>query len=201
MENIHPKLYHPDQSLQLTDNIFRTKIPGLLYIRSNKYEDQRGFFSELFKFDQLNQVLDQHFEVKQVNFARSKTNVLRGMHAEGWNKLVTVVSGQAYCALTDLRPKSPTFKHSEYFQLDYEQASGVGLFIAQGIANSILAVEGPVNYLYLVDKLYQDRDPKDNLSISPFDPELNISWPIDRETMILSQRDLQAISLKELLGQ
>jgi len=70
-------------------------------------------------------------------------------------------------------------------------------FLPIGIANSFLVLEGPVNYLYEVDRLYQDRDTAHDVAISLFDPDLNVVWPINKEQMIYSKRDVQSISLRE----
>ncbi|MEA2056719.1 MAG: dTDP-4-dehydrorhamnose 3,5-epimerase family protein, partial [Patescibacteria group bacterium] len=173
---------------------------GLFYFQTKKYNDKRGYFSEIVNLPELEQVIGHPFNIKQVNQARSQKNVVRGMHAEGWNKLVTVNSGLIFSVIADIRPDSVTYKQTEYFQLGFDQNEehGCGLYISQGLANSICTLEGPVNYLYLVDRLYSERDEKDNLSISIFDPDLNIAWPIEKEIMILSKRDKTAVELKDL---
>jgi dTDP-4-dehydrorhamnose 3,5-epimerase len=196
-------LYQPHSSLQLTPHFYRTPLKGLFYFQAKKHADQRGFFSEIIKLPELEQVVGFEFQPKQVNYAQSKTNVVRGLHAEGWNKLVTVVSGQIFSAIADIRPHSETYKQTVNFKLSYDenQNFGNGLFISQGLANSICVLQGPVRYLYLVDELYENRHKKDDLSISIFDPELDINWPLAREEMILSKRDENAVSLQSAISQ
>jgi len=196
-----PNYYQPQPEDQVSEHFYKTKINGLYYFQAEKFNDERGFFSQVVILPELDKIFGQPFNIKQVNHARSKKNVVRGMHAEGWNKLITVISGKICSVLADIRPDSPTFKQIEYFELgyDHQEKYGNGLFIPQGLANSICVLEGPVSYLYLVDKLYQNRDEKDNLSVNIFDPELNINWPIKKEEMILSARDKQAVSLEEML--
>lgn len=195
-------IYQPAADLQISDHIFKTKINDLYYITIDKHNDERGFFSQIIVLKELEQVLGHSFAVKQVNYSNSKTNVVRGMHAEGWNKLVTVTHGKAFSALADIRPDSETFKQVEYFQLgfDLNPDKGAALYVPQGLANSICALEGPVDYIYLVDKLYSERDPAGDAALSIFDPALNIQWPLTREQMILSQRDIEAKSLEEILA-
>lgn len=194
------QFYQPKKKLQISDHIFQTSVNGLFYIKIKKNHDLRGFFSEIINFSELEKIIRQPFQVKQANLSYSKTKVVRGMHAEGWNKLATVLSGQAFCALADIRPQSKTYQQVEYFQLGFDPQldKNAALFISQGIANSICAVKGPVSYLYLVDKLYCERDPKDDLAVSIFDPDLNIQWPFKRSQLIYSQRDKKAMKLKEL---
>ncbi len=197
----HTTVYQATQDKQLSKHIFKTAINGLYYITINKYNDQRGFFSQIVEISELEQVLGKKFEVKQVNYSNSKTNVVRGMHAEGWNKLVTVTHGTVFSALADIRPNSSSFRVIEYFQLGFDLAENTApaLFISQGIANSICAVKGPANYIYLVDKLYKDRSLKDNASLDIFDPDLNINWPIAKKDIILSKRDKKVMKLSEMI--
>lgn len=189
--------YKPDSSLQVSDNFYQTSIQGLWYFKALKHNDERGFFSEIVKIPELEQVIGRPFNVQQVNHARSQENVVRGMHAEGWNKLVTVTSGLIFSAIADIRPSSETYRQTEYFKLGYEHnlEYGNGLFISQGLANSAAVLKGPASYIYLVDKLYKDREAQDDRSISVFDPDLNINWPLKPNEMILSERDRQAIDL------
>ncbi|MBD3250141.1 MAG: hypothetical protein GF381_01040 [Candidatus Pacebacteria bacterium] len=193
------RLYQPKPDLQLSEHFFETPIPGLLYFSSTLFSDKRGFFSEVVKLPELEQVLDHKFEIKQVNHARSQDNVIRGIHAEGWNKLVTVICGKAFSALVDLRPESETYKKVVYFQLGADQEKNIcnGLYIPQGLGNSVAVLEGPLSYVYLVDKLYQERDPAGDQAISLFDPQLAIEWPIKRNEMILSERDQSGVGLEE----
>ena len=195
------QLYQPKPDLQLSKNIYKTGIDGLYYVKFKKFDDDRGFFSELVKVPEIDDIVGGHFCIKQVNCSYSKTNVIRGMHAEDWNKMVTVVTGVAFCALADIRPDSPTFGKIEIFKLSISKENGGlsgGLYVSSGIANSICALKGPVGYMYGVDKLYKDRDPAGDKAISIFDPDLNIPWPIKREDMILSQRDVNTITLREM---
>jgi dTDP-4-dehydrorhamnose 3,5-epimerase len=192
--------YTPKPDLQVSENFYKTSIQGLWYFQAAKHSDERGFFSEIVKLPELEQIIGQPFNIQQINHARSVENVVRGMHAEGWNKLVTVVSGLVFSAVADVRPQSATYKQVEYFKLgyDYEQAFGNGLFISQGLANSVVVLQGPVSYLYFVDKLYAERNAGDDQAISVFDPDLNITWPINKNEMKLSERDRNALKLREV---
>ncbi len=182
--------------------ITKTKIDGLFYLEPNQFSDKRGFFAEIVHLPELEKEINKPFTIKQVNHARSLTNVTRGLHAENWNKLIRVASGTAFCALADVRPGSATFGQVETFILGQgEKAQAGSLFVSQGIANGYCAISGPVDYIYLVDKLYQNKKPEDNQAISLFDPDLNISWPIPKEKMLLSSRDQNCKTLRQLFPQ
>lgn len=177
--------------------IQKTSIDGLLYLDYDFHGDDRGFFAEIVLLPDLNQFLNTPFTPKQYNLARSQQNVARGFHAEPWNKLVTVISGTAQCVIADIRPGSSTYKQTETFVLGDQGKRGC-LYIPVGLANAYCVTQGPMNYFYMVDALYRDRDKSGDKAISLFDPELAINWPIPQDQMILSARDKDAVSLQNL---
>lgn len=193
--------YTPNKDLEIAENIFKTKIEGLFYFKYRKFLDERGFFSQVLEPERIRAAgINPDFTIRQVNLSVSKSKIARGIHTEGWNKLITVVQGHAFCALSDVRPDSPTYKNVEYFDFiaDPQNEWGEGLYISKKIGNSVCAVEGPMHYLYGVDMLYHERNKADDLAVSIFDPDLNIEWPFPKEELIISQRDIDSVTLREL---
>jgi dTDP-4-dehydrorhamnose 3,5-epimerase len=185
------------EELHIEDNIYKTAIDGLFYLHRELKGDDRGFFSEVCHLPSIQKIMPTGFNIKQINHARSQKNVVRGMHAEDWNKLVFITSGKAFCAIVDLRPNSSTYKKVETFILGFDSSSlPGGLLISKGLGNGVAVMEGPLEYIYLVDRLYSERDPAGDIAISIFDPQLNIKWPMSKEQMIISMRDQKAIELK-----
>ena len=174
-------------------------IKNLKFFKQNIFADDRGSYSELSIIPQVEKEIGEKFYIQQVNLSLSKKNVIRGLHAEDWNKLATVITGKAFSAFVDLRPDSPTFKQVETIILGPNKGSeNMSVFIPRGVANSFLVLEEPVNYLYCVDELYKTRDKSNDKAINLFDKDLNISWPLNKEEMIISERDKDAVSLREL---
>lgn len=188
--------YTPETEIE--NGIFKTAIDGLYYIERSLHTDDRGFFSEVVRIPELDTVTGNQFVVKQVNHARSDINVARGIHAEGWNKFIFVTQGLCFAALADLRKDSSTFKAVETFQLG-EGALPGSIYVPMGVGNSYLVTQGPMDYVYFVDRLYADRDKSGDMAISLFDPELNIPWPVEKEEMILSERDTNVVMLKDVI--
>lgn len=173
-------------------NIKKTSIPGLLILERPNFPDERGFFREIFHLDELEKWLGFEFKPVQMNHSRSLPGVLRGLHAEEWNKLIYPVTGRAFLAVVDLRPDLPSFGKVETFTIDDEHR--YGLFIPNGFANSIAVVgEEPVDYIYLTDAYW---DGSDRRAIAFGDPDLKIRWPI--KNPILSERDKQNPRLRDL---
>lgn len=189
--------YKKEETLHIEDNIYKTGIDGLYYFHRDLKGDDRGFFSEVCHPESFDKLVEGGFKIKQINHARSQENVVRGIHAEDWNKLVFITSGKAFCAIADLRPESATYKKVETFILGFDEKSlPGGLFISKGLGNGVAVINGPLEYIYLVDKLYKDRDPAGDMAVSLFDPQLAINWPIEQDKMIISDRDRNSILLK-----
>ncbi|OGJ40695.1 MAG: hypothetical protein A2411_00205 [Candidatus Pacebacteria bacterium RIFOXYC1_FULL_39_21] len=197
-----PPIYQSNPNLEIVDGVFRTKIDGLLYLQHKKFQDERGFFADITGLKNLEKAIGKRPELKQINLAYSHTNVVRGLHAEGWHKLTTVIFGKGISVLVDIRPESPTFKQVEYFLFEPNPSDEiqVSLYVPMGVANSIAVMEGPLLYHYAVGAFYDERNATGDKALSLFDPELNIQWPIEREKMIISPRDRESATLQELLA-
>lgn len=188
----------PTEANHIVDGIYQTEIDGLLFSASQKHIDHRGHYAELVRLPDLNSALKQPFIPVQINHSHSKINVIRGFHAENWNKLVTIVHGYCYCVLVDVRPNSATFSQSVSLNLgNHDDALYGSIFIPAGVANSALALSESVDYLYFVDALYANRDRSGDVSISLFDKDIAAHWPISQKTMIVSERDRQSVTLRE----
>lgn len=192
-------LYTVDEKNKIGDRIYKTSISGLLYIDTVVHTDDRGFYREISIIPDLEQAIGFSFTVKQLNHSHSNKNVIRGIHAENWNKLITVTHGVCLCVLSDIRPDSPSFMKTEYFLLGYGNQNPLAgsIFVTQGIGNSFLTVEGPSEYIYAVDALYRERDKSGDVAISLFDPDLDIKWPVSESELIFSERDKNSITVRQ----
>jgi len=174
----------------IASKISKTTLSGLLQIQRPIYSDERGFFHEVVRLDELNSLIKQTFEVRQVNSSRSAKGVLRGLHAERWNKIVWVARGRAFSAIVDIRPDSPTFGRYVTFELSEE--NGLALYLPEGFANSVYAYT-EIDYIYLVSKTY---DGSDTSAIAWDDPDLAIPWP--NPNPVVSERDRKNPYLRDI---
>lgn len=173
-------------------NVKTTSIPGLLILDRPINKDERGFFREIFRMDELEKLGGVKFEGVQMNHSHSKTGVLRGIHAERWNKIVYPLNGEVFVAIVDIREDLPTFAKVETFVIN--DKTRFGLFIPTGLANSLCVTsQSAVDYIYLVDSYY---DGSDTRAIVWNDPDLNINWPI--KDPIISQRDKNNPTIRQL---
>lgn len=172
--------------------IKKTSIPGLVVIERPTFKDERGFFREAFRLNELEEVTGIKFNIVQWDHSYSVPGVIRALHAENWNKLVYPLTGKMFSAVVDIRPESPTFGNVETFEFTEENPKA--LFIPKGLANSICVHgEEPVHYLYLVDSYYDGTDTR---AVAWDDPDLNIKWPI--KNPIISDRDKNNPRLRDL---
>lgn len=170
----------------------KTSIEGLLVLDRPIFEDERGFFREIFHLDDLEKVSGINFKGVQMNHSHSKSKVIRGIHAERWNKIIYPLNGEVFVAIVDIRVDSPTFAKVETFLINYENR--IGLFIPNGLANSLCVIsEVAVDYIYLVDSYYDGLDTR---AIAWNDPDLGIDWPI--KDPIISDRDKNNPTLRQL---
>lgn len=147
------------------------------------YGDQRGWFKENYQKAKMEALGLPKFEVVQNNFSfNQERGVTRGLHAEPWEKFISLANGRAFGAWVDLR-KGPGFGKT----LTLELTPGKAVFVPRGVANAYQTLEENVTYTYLVNA-HWSPDVK-YVGVNLFDPELNIEWPIDKDNAIVSDKD------------
>jgi len=174
----------------------RTDIDGLLVVRWPTHSDERGFFRQTYQVEELTDALGREPVLRQGNHSHSVPGVLRGFHAEPWDKLVYVARGYAMAAIADIRPESATFGEARSFLMgEPPDGERIRLFISEGLANSFCTLGTEVvDYLYDVSDYYRPDVPKP--SIAWDDPDLAVEWPI--EAPILSAADAANPTLRAL---
>jgi dTDP-4-dehydrorhamnose 3,5-epimerase len=169
-----------------------TSIAGLFVVRWPAHEDDRGFFRQTYQLGELGDAVGRPLHWRQGNHARSAPGVLRGFHAEPWDKLVYVVRGRALAAIADIRPDSPTFGEALTFELG-DGTDRVRLFVAEGLANAYCTYGAEdVDYLYDVTAEWH---PCDKRGIAWNDPDLAVPWPVSAP--MLSDADRANPTLRE----
>ena len=172
-----------------------TSIPGLLVFDVTVLTDDRGWFQEKYQHEKLVAAgLPDDFAVVQnsLSFNRQR-GVTRGFHAEPWDKYISIVTGEVFAAYLDLR-SGPTFGRVETVELDATKA----VFLPEGVANSFQTLADDTYYLYSVNRHWQPGDYDHYAFVNLADPDVAVSWPIDLERSIVSDRDRQHPNLKDL---
>lgn len=165
-------------------------LKGAKLLSPKLHFDERGFFLEVYR------ARTDFPPFVQDNYSYSVRGVLRGMHFQAYPgsqaKLVSVVVGQIYDVIVDMRPSSPTCGKWEGVYLDDQTRQQ--LFVPAGFAHGFQVVSPSAHVSYKVSAFF---NPEMERNFRFDDPDLGIKWPIERP--ILSKRDLEAPLLKELL--
>lgn len=171
-----------------------TPIPGLLEIELAVHGDDRGWFTEAYQHEKLADQGFPEFEIVQQNVSFNReAGVTRGIHAEPWDKYVSVLHGRVFTAIVDLRD-GPGYGTVATFTLE----PGGALYIPRGCGNSYQTLTPDVVYSYLVNE-HWSPDAQYTL-VQAFDPALGIEWPIGPDAAIRSAKDIAHPRLAELQG-
>lgn len=161
----------------------QTSIPGFFEIDLVLNGDSRGWFKENYQKEKMEALGLPRFEVVQNNFSFNvEAGVTRGLHAEPWEKYISVANGRVFGAWVDLR-KGKNFGKV----LTIEITPNKAVFVPRGVANAYQTLEPNVTYTYLVNE-HWSKDAK-YVSVNLFDPQLNIDWPIAKDRAIVSEKD------------
>lgn len=173
--------------------VIETPIQGVQIIEPKIFDDNRGFFTELYQVERYTESGISTTFV-QDNLSRSVRNVLRGLHIQiprSQGKLVTVLKGAVLDVAVDVRVGSPNF--AQYVKIELNEENRRQFWIPRGFAHGFLVLSESADLLYKCDDFYT---PADELVIKWDDPTLAIDWGPTRPE--LSPRDHAGRTLKEL---
>lgn len=173
-----------------------TGIEGLLLLDLAVHGDARGWFKENWQRAKMGAlgIPDLHAVQNNISF-NAERGVTRGIHAEPWNKFVSVACGSVFGAWIDLREGSSTFGKVFTATLDPSKA----IYVPRGVGNSFQALEDGTAYTYLVDAHWSAELKKTYTFVNLADPELAIEWPIPLEECELSEADKNHPMLKDVV--
>jgi len=159
-------------------------IPGLLLIDLVLNGDDRGWFKESFQKEKLAALgLPKHFNPVQNNVSSNKeTGVTRGIHAEPWNKFISLTRGRVFTAIVDLR-EDAAFGTVETMELTPANA----IYVPKGCGNSYQTLCPNVEYSYLVDAHWSPDAKYTMLNLA--DSTVGVNWPIPLANAIISDKD------------
>jgi dTDP-4-dehydrorhamnose 3,5-epimerase len=108
----------------------------------------------------------------------------RGIHAEPWDKWVSVATGRIFGAWVDLR-EGPTFGAVFTAEIDPSRA----IFVPRGVGNSYQTLEADTAYTYLVNDHWSPDAAYSFLNLR--DETAAIAWPIPLDEVEISEKDKQ----------
>ncbi len=174
--------------------VIELELPGLLLLETDRFGDNRGWFSETWQQDRYAAVGLPGTYV-QDNVASSSKGVLRGLHAQEpypQGKLVQVYRGRVFDVVVDLRVGSPAFGRWQGIILDGEKSQQ--FYVPPGFAHGYYVLSEEALFGYKCTDLYH---PETQFSVRWNDPEIGIEWPLDGAP-VLSEKDENARLFSEL---
>ncbi len=152
--------------------ISESPIPGLLVVRIPVHGDNRGWFMENWQREKMVAAGLPDFDPVQHNVSyNNSSGATRGIHAEPWDKLVSVIAGRVFSAWVDLREGS---SFGATFTIELEP--GIAVFVPRGVANSYQTLEDKTAYSYLVNAHWSADAEYTNLNLE--DETVAIDWPL-----------------------
>jgi dTDP-4-dehydrorhamnose 3,5-epimerase len=174
--------------------IEKTPIRDVIVVKPDVFQDERGFFTEVYRKDKFKELgLPESFV--QLNHSGSVKNVLRGLHFQ-WDppmgKLMRVTRGKAFLVAVDIRKESPTL--GRWFGAEVSAENRIQVWAPAGFARGFCVLSDYAEIQYLCTGTYNS---KGESGILWNDPKIGIKWPIKDE--IISKKDQTAQTLAQWL--
>ncbi|MEM9433456.1 MAG: dTDP-4-dehydrorhamnose 3,5-epimerase [Pseudomonadota bacterium] len=171
----------------------QTGLPGVLVLTPTRHGDHRGFFSESWN----RQLLEEHgisLDFVQDNHSLSaKAGTLRGLHFQAppfaQDKLVRCGRGSLYDAVVDARVGSPTYGQSFGIELSFE--NGKQLLVPAGFLHGFVTLQADTEIVYKCSNYY-DKGSDGSVRWD----SCGIDWPVNGDP-VLSEKDETAVAFAE----
>jgi len=175
-------------------------IGGLYEIVPKRFEDSRGYFSEIFRQGWFKDSIADVDLVQENQSLSVAKGVIRGLHYQrapmGQGKLVRCLSGSIFDVAVDIRAGSPTFGKWEAVTLSAE--AGNQLWIPEGFLHGFCTLEANSVVCYKVTNYYSGEH---DAGVAWNDPDIGIAWPAVADASSLSKKDTEQPRLADLPAQ
>lgn len=152
-------------------------------MRRPVHGDARGWFTEVWQREKMVAAGLPDFGPVQHNVSyNASRGVTRGIHAEPWDKLVTVVHARVFGAWVDLREGEG---FGTTFTLEIDET--VAVFVPRGVGNAYQALADETVYSYLVNEHWRPDLGYPALALD--DQTAGINWPIPLSQAQVSEKD------------
>ncbi|MEC9375324.1 MAG: dTDP-4-dehydrorhamnose 3,5-epimerase [Pseudomonadota bacterium] len=177
-------------------HVEKLAIPDVKLISTDRFVDNRGFFSEIFSQRDFESA-GISFKPLQENYSFSSSiSTIRGLHWQSppyaQSKLVNVLQGRIFDVAVDLRLNSPWF--GQHITAELSANHSQRLFIPSGFAHGFCSLDKDTAVLYSVDSFYAKEC---EAGIKWNDPDLDINWPITEKEAVISDKDNELPKLSD----
>lgn len=177
-------------------DVTATQIADVLMLTPRRFQDDRGYFSEVWNRKTL---LDQGIDLEfvQDNHSYSETvGTVRGLHFQSpphaQAKLVRCGAGAVYDVAVDARVGSPTY--GKWVGAELTPKNGCQLLVPVGFLHGFVTLKTGSELLYKCSDFYA---PECDGSVRFDDPDLGIDWGLDGKEAHVSAKDNAAQSFAD----
>ncbi|MFJ3391451.1 dTDP-4-dehydrorhamnose 3,5-epimerase family protein [Leifsonia aquatica] len=171
-------------------------IPDAYEVTPKQHADDRGMFTEWYRFDRLEEAVGHRLDLRQGNLSVSRRGSVRGIHfadiPPSQAKYVMAPHGAVLDFIIDIRVGSPTFGQWDTVLLDDVDRRAV--YVAEGLGHCFVALTEGATVSYLVSDTY---NPAREHGINPLDPDIALVFPPEAGEPLLSPKDTEAPGLLE----
>jgi len=176
--------------------IEQTELEGVVLLRPRRFEDARGFFSEVWNHRRfVEEVADVTFVQDNQSLSRH-AGTIRGLHYQSpphaQAKLVRCGRGRLLDVVVDVRRGSPTCGH--WVARELTEEGGEQLFVPVGFLHGFVSLEPDTEILYKCSDYYA---PDCDGAVRYDDPVLGIDWRTDLCRVVVSDKDAAAPALDQ----
>lgn len=159
-------------------------LPEVLIIEPEIFEDDRGYFTEIYHQKKFYEAgIKENFV--QDNRSLSRKRTIRGLHYQigrPQGKLTWVLAGEVFDVVVDIRKSSPTL--GKWFGITLSDQNKKGLYIPPDFAHGFCVLSRKAEFFYKSTDFYS---PDHERCIRWDDPDLAIDWPIKEP--VFSEKD------------
>jgi dTDP-4-dehydrorhamnose 3,5-epimerase len=173
------------------------ELEGPFEITPRMIDDERGYFSEIFRLDRFAEHAPGVEFVQDNQSLSVRTGTIRGLHFQthpvAQGKLVRCLAGKLLDVAVDLRQGSPTFGRWISVVLSAEQNNQ--LWVPVGFAHGFCTLEPETVISYRVTNYYSAENDK---GVAWDDPDIAVEWPEVADPDTLSAKDRRQPGLANL---
>lgn len=172
-------------------------IHGPAEIIPPKFEDERGYFSEIFRLNVFSEKFPGVAFVQENQSLSVRTGTIRGLHFQTkpatQGKLVRCLAGRLFDVAVDIRSDSPTY--GKWVSVVLSPEKNNQLWVPVGFAHGFCTLEPNSIISYRVTGYYS---PQNDKGVAWDDPQIAVDWPAVADAETLSAKDRVQPRLAEL---
>jgi dTDP-4-dehydrorhamnose 3,5-epimerase len=172
-------------------------LDGPVEILPSKIEDERGYFSEIFRLSEFTKHAGPVDFVQDNQSLSVRRGTVRGLHFQSHpaaqGKLVRCLAGKILDVAVDIRADSPTY--GRWVSVTLSPNDNNQLWVPVGFAHGFCTLEASSIISYRVTSYYS---PENDKGVAWDDADIGVAWPDFADPATLSAKDRAQPKLSDL---